>query len=159
MGGTLDRMARDAHAVEEDWQSETAEWRDRVITAAEASAGYAGAELRHETRELLIYSVAGPTDSMAALIREAAPSLRVTWREAPYTLVELTAEVRRLMAEQRARLNSAGARHDGTGIQVTTTDTELLRAPDPQGLLSARYPISVHRGVPPIVPTGRDVSR
>jgi len=150
VGCTLDRMARDTHAVDEGWQSETAEWRDRLVTAAQASAGYAGAELRPKTRELVIYSVGGPTDSMAALIRDAPSSIRVTWREAPYTLVELTAEVRRLMAEQRARLSSAGPRHDGTGIQVTTTDTELLRAHDPQGLLSSHYPISVHSGEPPI---------
>lgn len=149
-GGTLDRMGDDAGEEFERWQSETAEWRDRLLTAAQASMGYAGAELRPENQELVIYAVAGPADSMAALIREAASSIRVTWREAPYTLAELTAEVRRLMAEQPGRLNSAGPRHDGTGIQITTTDAELLRTDDPQRKLSARYPISVTYGERPI---------
>jgi hypothetical protein len=143
-------MAEDAYEVDERWQSETAEWRERVLTAAQASQDYSGAELRHETRELIIYAVGGPAASMTALIRDAAPTIGVTWREAPYTLAELTAEVRRLMTEQPTRLNSAGARHDGTGIQITTTDTVLLRTDDPHGALNARYPISVEYGERPI---------
>ncbi len=52
------------------------------------------------------------------------------------------------LREHPNRLNSAGPRHDGTGISITTTDTELLGADDAQGLLDARYPISVEYGEP-----------
>lgn len=147
--GTLDDMGDGAHEGYDRWQSETATWRDRLLLVAQASTDYAGAELKNETQELVIYSVADPTDAMAALIRAASPTIRVTWRNAPHTLAELLAEVRRLMAEQPGRLVSASPRIDGTGIWSTTTDAELLATDDPQASLGARYPISVEYGEPP----------
>lgn len=139
-------MGDDAHEVHQRWQIQTAEWRDQLLTAAQESTDFAGAELKNETQELVIYAVAGPTDSMAALILEASPSLRVTWRKAPYTLSELLAEVQRLVREQSCRLVGASPRSDGTGIRIMTTDSELLRTDDPRGTLGARYPITVEYG-------------
>ena len=67
----------------------------------------------------------------------------MTWREAPYTLAELTDEVLRLLTEQPAtRLTGGGAHHDGTGISFTSTDAELLKAADPRRVLGARYPVT-----------------
>jgi hypothetical protein len=43
---------------------------------------YAGSELRHETRELIVFGVGAPTGAMVALIREAPSSIRVAWQEA-----------------------------------------------------------------------------
>jgi hypothetical protein len=143
-------MGEDADKVYERWQVDTAEYRNRLLTAAEASPGYAGAELRPDENELVIFATEGPTEAMADLLRESPTNLRVTLLESPHTRAGLTAEVRRLMTAQRSRLHSASPRHDGTGIQVTTTDTELLRTQDPQRALSARYPIFVEYEERPI---------
>jgi hypothetical protein len=70
------------------------------------------------------------------------------WQEAPQSLEELASEARRLMTAHRGRLNMGSARHDGTGIKLTTTDAELLAADEPGEILGARYPVSVEFGGP-----------
>jgi len=57
-------------------------------------------------------------------------------------LVELLAEVDRIM-DRQPKLNSGGPRHDGTGVDFTTTDAVLLNAADPRAALGARYPVSI----------------
>lgn len=98
----------------ERWQIETGEYRERLLTVAQASSGYVGAELRPETHE------------------------------------ELTAEVRRLITQKPSRLTSAGPRSGGAGIQVTTTDRDLLTTDDPTGMLGARFPVTVQYGEPAV---------
>ncbi len=143
-------MGEDPDGELDRWQRETAEWRDRLLTAAQASAGYAGAELRREARQLVLYGVGRPTTAISALIREAAPSLEAVWHEASYTCAELDAEVQRLMRQEPGRLSSAGPLHDGSGIHIMTTDPALLLADDPQAELRARYPITVEHGERPV---------
>lgn len=130
------------------WQSETSEYVERLMAIAQDSPSYAGSESRPEVHELVVFGVGRPSAAMVAVMGEAPPNIRVTWHEAPYSLVELGPEARRLMSEHRGRLNSGGARHDGTGITVTTTDAEILAADDPGQMLGARYPVSVEFGEP-----------
>ncbi|HET6865780.1 MAG TPA: hypothetical protein VFH80_07645 [Solirubrobacteraceae bacterium] len=87
---------------------------------------------------------------MAAVLQQAPGIVRVTWRQAPYTQVELASEMRRIMGRFRGRLTSGVARHDGTGIEFTTTDAQLLEATDPQAILQCRYPVSIEYGEPPV---------
>jgi hypothetical protein len=138
----------EAHWVYMRWQSETSEYRERLMAIAQDSPSYAGSESRPEVRELVVFGVGRPTDAMVAIIREAPSNIRVTWQEAPYSLEELASEARRLMTAHRGRLNMGSARHDGTGIELTTTDKELLAADEPGEILGARYPVSVEFGGP-----------
>ncbi len=143
-------MDEERHQTHVGWHIETCAYRTKVLELAESSPLYAGAELRHETRELLIFGVGEPSAELAEEIERAPANIRISWREAPYSLAELNAEVERILSEQRGRINSGGARHDGTGLRVTTTDRNLLEASDPQGALATRYPITVEYGEPPI---------
>jgi len=137
-----------AHLAYMRWQIETSEYRERLMAIAQASPQYAGTEARPEVREFVVFGVGRPTAAMVAMIGEAPSNIHVTWHEAPYSLEELGPEARRLMTEHRTRLNMAWARHDGTGITVTTTDAELLATDDPGKILGARYPVSVEFGEP-----------
>lgn len=135
-----------AHWAYMRWQVETCEYRDRLMAIAHDSPQYAGSEARPKVRELVVFGVGPPSAAIVAVMAEAPPNMHVTWQEAPYSLEELGPEARRLMSEHRGRLNSCGARHDGTGIDLTTTDRTLLEADDPGKILGARYPVSVEFG-------------
>ncbi len=63
---------------------------------------------------------------------------------------DMQAEVDRLMRVHLTRLVSGCVSDDGTRLDFTTTDGELLTAEDPQTLLGARYPVSVAFGEPPV---------
>jgi hypothetical protein len=130
------------------WQSETSEYVERLMAIAQESPSFAGSESRAEVQELVIFGVGRPTQAMVAIMSEAPSNIHVTWQEAPYSLEELAPEARRLMTAHRGRLNMGSARHDGTGITLTTTDTELLAADEPGEILGARYPVSVELGGP-----------
>jgi hypothetical protein len=140
----------DAHWAYMRWQSETSEYRDRLLALAPGSSRYAGSESRPEVQELVVFGVGRPSEAMVAMIHEAPSNIRVVWHEAPYSLEELGPEARRLMTEHPARLNGGGARYDGTCIELTTTDAELLGADDPGSILGARYPVRVEFGKPAI---------
>jgi hypothetical protein len=102
----------------------------------------------NETRELIVYGVDEPSEALAALMQRSPSDLRVSWRSAPYTLEELTTEIRRLMSARAGRLSTAGPRHDGTGLVATTTDPDLLEAIDPRAALGSRYPVTLTYGQP-----------
>jgi hypothetical protein len=146
--GTLAHVGDDdgAHWAYMRWQAETSEYRERLMALAQDSPQYAGSEQHPEVRELVVFGVGRPSEAMVAMIREAPWNIRVVWHEAPYSLEELGPEARRLMTEHPARLNSGGARYDGTCIEFTTTDAELLGADDPGRILGARYPVRVEFG-------------
>ncbi|GAA0974360.1 hypothetical protein ENKNEFLB_02311 [Nocardioides aquaticus] len=132
----------------EPWTTETGDYYDRLVSLVQDSPAYAGAELVDGEQELVIFTVGTPSNRIAALIRAAPSSLRVTWRDAPYTSAELTDEVLRLMRERPARVSGGHALHDGTGIRLMGTDAELLAAEDPRELLGAMYPVTIERGGP-----------
>jgi hypothetical protein len=146
--GTLGHMGGDddAHWAYMRWQSETSDYRDRLLALARDSSHYSGSESRPEVQELVVFGVGRPSEAMVAMIREAPSNICVVWHEAPFSLEELGPEARRLMTEHPARLNSGGARYDGTCIEFTTTDAELLGADDPGRILGARYPVRVEFG-------------
>ncbi len=141
-------MGEEAYKEHERWQIEIDDYRNRLMEIAQASPRYAGGEIRHETRELIIFGVGEPTKALAAIMEQAPSNVHVTWTEAPYSLAELTADMRRIMSEHRGQLNRGGARHDGTGIDFTTTDRRLLETDDPQAVLGTRYPVSIEYGEP-----------
>lgn len=141
-------MDEEAYRAHERWQHEIDDYRNRLMEIAQASERYAGSEIRHQTRELIIFGVGRPTQALAAMMDEAPPNVHVMWKEAPYSLGELTAEMRRIMFGHRGQLNQGGARHDGAGIDFTTTDRRLLEAEDPQAALGTRYPLSIRYGEP-----------
>lgn len=132
------------------WQQSTSNFRRALLDVVEASEGFAGAELRPVDHELIIYSAAPVPDAAAELLRSAPPGVRVHWEVAPHSLQELTAELGRLVRVHAGRIHSAAARHDGSCIEVTTTDRELLTSKDPRQMLGARYPIHVSHGERPV---------
>ena len=77
-----------------------------------------------------------------------AEGIPVTWQEAPYAAAELSDEVLRLMSAEHGRLTSGWALADATGVGFTTRDQSLLDAQSPQGLLGARYPVTIEYGGP-----------
>jgi hypothetical protein len=144
----LGRVDEERYKALERWQIEIDDYRTRLMEIAQASPSYAGGEIRHETRELIIFGVGRPAKALAAIMEQAPSSVHVTWREAPYSLAELTAEMRRIMSGHRGQLHQGGARYDGTGIDFTTTARRLLEADDPQAALGTRYPVSIEYGEP-----------
>jgi hypothetical protein len=132
------------------WQIATSDYRDRAMEIAQSCPGYAGTQLRHETRELLVFGRGEPTPAMRALIDQTSDDLRVSWHPSPYSLAELTDEVKRIMYAQQSRIHSGGARHDGTGMTFTTTDRSLMEAHDPQAALGSRYPVTIEYGEPAV---------
>jgi hypothetical protein len=134
----------------ERWQADVGAYTDRLVGAVVASGQYAGAEIRHATREFIIFAMGEPSPPVAAVLQQAPDIVRITWRRAPYTQAELTSEMRRIMSRFHGRLTSGGARHDGTGIELTTTDAQLLGAPDPRAVLECRYPVTIEYGEPPV---------
>ncbi|MGH3356870.1 MAG: hypothetical protein ACRDOJ_13315, partial [Nocardioidaceae bacterium] len=67
---------------------------------------------------------------------------------APYTRDELVAETQRIMTAFD-KLNTGGPRTDGTALEFTTTDAELLGAVDPQVALGSRYPVTLRHAERP----------
>jgi hypothetical protein len=130
------------------WQTRTRSYRDRVLDIARASTRYSGDEVRSATRELIVYGVGEPPEELVVIMNQAPSSIRVTRHEAPFTLAELSAEVRRLLAEHRDRLTGGGPQQRGTGVQFTTDDDTLLEAADPQTVLGALFPVEIERGGP-----------
>ena len=132
----------------ERFQQRIAPYLDRLLNAFEESGAQAGAEIDHDRRELVLYGVGEPPESLEAMMAEAPAGLRVHWRAAPYTRAELVAESQRIMTAFDD-LNTGGPRTDGTGLEFTTADAELLAAGDPQGALGSRYPVTIRHGERP----------
>jgi hypothetical protein len=145
-------MGEEANMEEERWQSDIDDYCNRLMEVAQASPSYAGSEIRHETRELLVFGVGEPTPALVALMDEAPAYVRVSWHAAPYSRAELTAELQRIMTTTtlRGRLYTGSARH-GTGMTFTTDDRSLLDADDPQVALGTPYPVTIEYGEP-VVP-------
>jgi hypothetical protein len=140
-------VGEEAHRRHERWEREIDDYRNRLMESAQATAGQAGSEIRHEARAI-ISGVGDPSEVLVAIMEEAPSDLVVAWKEAPYSLEELSAELLRLWVKHRGQFNQGGARHDGTGIDFTTTDRKVLDADDPQAVLGTQYPISVQCGEP-----------
>lgn len=120
----------------------------RLLEAFEESGAQAGAEIDHDRREFILYGVGEPPAAVAAIMAEHPEGLRVQWRAAPYTRDELVAETQRIMMASDT-LNTGGPRTDGTTLEFTTTDAELLSAADPQEALGSRYPVTIRHGERP----------
>ena len=143
-------MDEDRLAEYERWQNDIEAYRDRLVGAVMASGQYGGGEIRHATKEFVIFGVGEPSPQVAAILQQAPDNVRIIWRQAPYTHTELTSEMERIMSRFRGRLTGGGARHGGTGIRFTTTDPELLGASDPQAVLGSRYPVTIEYMEPAI---------
>lgn len=132
----------------EGFQQRIGPYLDRLLTAFEASTSHSGAELDHDRRELTLYGVGKPAAALVAMMAEAPAGLRVQWRSAPYTREELVAESERIMTASD-RLHTGGPRTDGTALEFTTTDPDLLSADDPQAALGSRYPVTIRHAARP----------
>jgi hypothetical protein len=139
-------MGEGSYTNDERWGWETVPYRDRVMSVVEVAPNYAGSQIDYEKRELRVYGVGAPTPAIAAVLAEAPPIIRVRWKQASYTLAELTEEALRLLRAHPGRLTSGGGLSDGSGIRLTTTDAELLEAADPRETLGARYPVTIEYG-------------
>lgn len=139
---------------------------DPALTAAAAAvqplvqssfAGtFAGLELRHDVPMLVIYRK--PDPRLDEEVTKAAPGVRVEFRDAKYTLAEMTAAGSRVMddrgywKERGTTVSAVGPAVDGSGVEVTTA-TEASGFAD---ALRERYPdmsFSVRKGgevVPPV---------
>lgn len=139
---------------------------DPALTAAAAAvqpllqssfAGtFAGLELRHDVPMMVIYRK--PDPRLDAEVAKAAPGVQVEFRDAKYTLVEMTAAGGRVMDDREywigrsLTLSAVGPAVDGSGVQVTTAD----EVGDFVGALHECYPdmsFSVRKGgavVPPV---------
>lgn len=129
-------------------EQQLAPYVDRLTRAVQDSGRFSGTELRPGQRRLVVYGVGRPSDDVQAVIEQAPGDLEVVWREAPYTRQELVAESQRIMREFPA-LHTGGPRPDGSGLQFTTSDHELLHHHDPAEALGTSYPTSVTEGPRP----------
>ena len=148
---TVVNVSRETRREEERWQIATSSYVREVLEVARASPKHTSARFDHANRELVIVGVGEPAEELAKVMRRSPENIRVIWQEAPYTLDELSAEARRILAAHPGRLHGAGPTHDGTGIRLRTNDAELLSADDPQAALGARYPVTIEYGGP-VVP-------
>jgi hypothetical protein len=144
----MEGMSGSRPSEAERFQQRIAPYLDRLLNAFEASGAHAGAEIDHDRRELFLYGVGEPPATLEAMLAEAPAGLGVHWRSAPYTRDELVAESQRIMTAVD-ELDTGGPRTDGTGLEFTTTDVELLAADDPQGALGSRYPVTIRHGERP----------
>lgn len=144
-GLTAGRHARDTDTVtgEAGWGVEAHDYIDRLHAVFHGSALHAGAEIRADEHQVILFCVGGPDDALVSVINEAPSDVTVTLREAPYTRAELSSEVVRIMTEGPAGFNSGGVCHDGTGIVFTTTDRALLDLEDPRAALGARFSVLI----------------
>lgn len=115
---------------------------DRLITAFEASANSADAEIQPGRKRLILHGVGKPTPEVAAIMREAPSIIEVVWRQAPYTSAELCAETDRIM-ERFPQILTGGPRNFGAGLEFGTLDRQLVEAEDPQAMLGTRYPVTI----------------
>ena len=129
----------------ERFQERVGPYVDRLLEAFEESGAQTGAVIDHDRRELVLYGVGAPPAALQALMADAPADLAVQWRSAPFTRDELVAESQRIMTAF-TNLNTGGPRTDGTALEFTTTDADLLAADDPQSALGSRYPVTVRRG-------------
>ena len=138
---------------DERWQADIRAYTNRLLGAAVASGQYAGSEIRHATKEFLMFGVGEPSPQVAAVLQQAPSSVRIIWRQAPYTKAELTSEMRRIMSRFRGRFTSGGARNDASGIEFTTTDARMLGCSEPpirRRFLDAAIQSRSNTGGPPV---------
>jgi hypothetical protein len=141
----------DRLAEYERWQNDIDAYRDRLVGAVVASGQYGGGEIRHATKEFIIFGVGEPSPQVAAILHLAPDNVRIIWRQAPYTHAELTSEMERIiMSPFGVRLTGGGAHREGTGNRFTTTDPQLLAASDPREVLGSRYPVTIEYEEPAI---------
>lgn len=106
----------------------------------EFAATFAGLELRHEVPMLVVHRK--PDAGLDAAIAEATPNVRVVFRDARYTRVEMTAAAGQVMADAEywqglgVQVVSAEPAVDGSGVEVTTTN----EPPGVANQLQQRYP-------------------
>lgn len=117
---------------------------------------FAGLELRHDVPVMVIYRK--PDPRLDAEVTRAAPGVRVEFRDAKYTLVEMQAAGGRVLDDHEywkgrgMTVSGVGPAVDGSGVEVTTVN----EAGDFVGALHERYPdmsFSVREGgavVPPV---------
>jgi hypothetical protein len=133
------------HESRERFQSEIVGYLDRLTTAFQSTANYTNAEVDADHQRLILRGVGDPSPVVAEVIREAPDNVDVVWRPVPYTNEELGRETVEVMSRVR-ELNTGGPRRDGTGLEFTTNDLELLMAVDPQTKLGSRYPVTIRQG-------------
>jgi hypothetical protein len=87
---------------------------------------FAGLEIRHDVPMLIIYRK--PDPPLDAKVSRAAPDVRVEFRDAQYSLTEMTAAGDLLMDDRDYRKSrgttviSVGPAVDGSGVRVTTSN-------------------------------------
>ena len=141
-------MTRNRLSEDERFQERIDSYLTGMLVAFDASATRTGAEFDRDRRELILYGVGDPPTALVGIMAEAPAGLEVHWRSAPYTRDELVAESKRIMGAF-SKLHTGGPRTDGTAVEFTTTDAELLAADDPQRALGSRYPVTIIHGERP----------
>ena len=126
----------------------TSAYRERLLDVCRESGNLAGAEVKPESRQLILFGVGKPSPAVAAAMQEAPADVSVTWQECPYTLDELGRETTRLMRLHPDRLNTGGPNNTYTGLEFTTLDESLLASSDATAALGAAYPVTVRPGGP-----------
>jgi hypothetical protein len=113
---------------------------DRIDRAGrgEFADSFAGLEVDQERVRAIVYRV--PSEAFDDAVRQAAGHACIEVRDAPHSIDDLSAWHDRVLADLQfwthrgIRIVSIGARHDGSGVEVGTTDVEKTRRE-----LTARY--------------------
>jgi hypothetical protein len=93
---------------------------------ARGSTTFAGLVLDPHNRTITVYRLPDPT--LDARIRAATPGVRIVFRDAAYSLVQMTALIRQITADQgywRTRgiqINGAAPQADGSAVSVFVAD-------------------------------------
>jgi hypothetical protein len=144
MGGMTGRQLSEAELFQQSIDA----YRTRLYLAVKDSGAFTGARIDHDRKALIFYGVGEPSPEVAAIMAEAPDFVHVQWQAAPNTRDELMAETKRLMLASNT-LNAGGPRTDGTALEFTTTDPQLLATQDPQEALGCRYPVTISHGQRP----------
>ena len=132
----------------ERYLQRTGRYRERLQLAVARAGQFASAEVQPARKRFIVWGVGHPATEVAAIIDDAPRDLEVVWQRAPYTARELGQEVERVMG-RFPQIHSGSLRSDATGIVLTTSDRDLVKAGNPKKRLGSRFPVTLQYGPPP----------
>jgi hypothetical protein len=132
----------------ERYLQRTGRYRERLHLAVVRAGQFASAEVQPARKRFIVWGVGDPATDVAAIIDDAPRDLEIVWRHAPYTERELGQEVERIMG-RFPQIHSGSLRDDATGIVLTTTDRDLLKADNLKKRIGSRFPVTLQFGPPP----------
>lgn len=144
---TADQAPQSEPTVEERfaagiaWQESIREYKDALLTAAHADAGYAGAELDPARHSMTLFGVGEPSAELETLMKEAPANLAITWTRAPYNEEQLDDAVAAAMQQPGAMAADIRADFSGVNARALPTSTSARAAGLPSRIGADDVPV------------------